>query len=325
MIKETSDEESPKALIIILNWNNASDTINCLDSLKHIDWSNYEVILIDNASTDGSVEKIRELFPEITIVENEKNLGVAGGRNVGIDLALEQINDDRTETPEYILFLDNDTKVDKRFLTEMLEKAKSDRRIGVLNPKICYLGEPNRIWSAGGRLNFSRCEITLRGIDECDEGQYDETCDIDWALGCVYLITKDALQTVGKFDPIFGLYCDEEIDWCIRSKKAGYRIVYVPKSKIWHRYSKTMPGANYHYQKVRNHLILMRRYASFAQWLSFMFLFPFITVRAVIHQIRYGSVRNIIYMFRGLGSNLSLKRVSLRNRKRKNPRTNRSS
>ncbi len=311
MNNEISDRQFPKVLIIILNWNNAPDTINCLDSLRNIDYPNYEIVLIDNGSVDGSVEKIRGLFPEIKIVENEENLGVAGGRNVGIDLALEQINDDGTETPEYVLFLDNDTKVDRGFLTEMVKVAKSDPRIGVLNPKIYYSGQPTRIWAVGGRLNFSRCDVTLRGIDEYDEGQYDEICDIDWALGCGFLITKDVLGAIGGFDPIFGVYCDEEIDWCIRAKKAGYRIVYVPRSQIWHLYSKTMPGSNYYCQKVRNHLILMRRYASLAQWLSFMFLSSFIIIRAVIRQMRHGNIKNIVYMFRGLGSSLLLKPANL--------------
>jgi len=296
---KVKSDNPPRVLVIILNWNNAPDTINCIRSLKRIDYPNYEIVLIDNGSTDNSVGEIRRAFPEVGIVENGRNLGVAGGRNVGIEIALNRIRGGGDDAPEYVLFLDNDTVVDRGFITEMIAAHRSDPSIGVLTSKIYYLGDPDRIWAAGGRLRFSQCKVYIRGEGERDSGQYDEISDIDWALGSVFLVTRMALEDVGKFDPAFGVYCGEEVDWCIRARKLGYRIVYVPKSKVWHRVSKTVPGANYWYQKVRNHLIIMRRHASLTQWLTFLSLFGFIALRAIVRQIAYGRSGNIVHMFRG--------------------------
>lgn len=289
----------PFVIIIILNWNNASDSINCLTSLQNLDYGNYDVVLIDNASTDDSVEQIRACYPNIKIVESSSNLGVGGGRNIGIDLVLEQVSDHPEKAPEYIVFLDNDTETDRGFLSELVTVAQAGPEIGVLGCKVYYMDKPNRIWAAGGKLFFYRGTAALRGMDEQDVKQYDIQEEIDFAVGCAFMVSREALLNVGKFDSIFGIYWGEEIDWCIRAKKAGYLIVYVPHAKIFHRTSRTTPGANYWQQKARNLFILMRRYASKKEWLIFMLSFPLIFLRAVWRQIQRGRFKNILHLIRG--------------------------
>ena len=292
-------QKFPKTLIVILNWNNAPDTIKCLDSLKQIDYPDYEILLIDNASTDDSVKEIHKFFPEIEIVINKKNIGVSGGRNVGIDIALARMNDNSSDTPHYILFLDNDLIVEKTFLKEMVSVAVSNPGIGVLGCKIFFLDKPDTIWATGGILNFSKGTTVLRGMYELDQGQYDNICEVDYAVGCTFLVTKEALKIVGHFDTIFGIYCAEEIDWCIRARQKGFKVMYIPSAKVWHKISQTIPGTNYWFQKARNHLILMHRYASFGQWVSFLITSPLVLFNAARYQIQHGNIKNLYHIIRG--------------------------
>ena len=125
-----SDKYS-KVTIILLNWNGKEDTIECLESLKHITYPNYEILLVDNGSTDGSVECFRERYPGMEIIENGENLGFAEGNNVGIRRAMD-------EGADYVLLLNNDTVVDPEFLGELVKVGESDPKIGIVGPKICY-------------------------------------------------------------------------------------------------------------------------------------------------------------------------------------------
>ncbi len=291
-------ENLPKVLIIILNWNNAPDTIKCLRSLQKIDYQNYEVLIIDNGSTDHSVCLIKDNFPQIQLIENQENLGVIGGRNTGIKFALEQMYEDAK--PQYVLFLDNDTTVDRSFLRKMVELSQSDYTIGVLTSKIYFLKEPRYIWSAGGKVKFHIGKIMQRGENEIDRGQYDNIADVDFASGCVFLVKLEVLKRVGIFDTVLGMFWCEDIDFCLRAKKEGYRVVYVPQSVVWHRVSRTTPEGTNHWQhRGRNEMILMWKHASPSDWVIFIFLFSFILARAIYKGVRRGDLRKFFSFLYG--------------------------
>ncbi|WP_321422000.1 glycosyltransferase family 2 protein [uncultured Methanobacterium sp.] len=262
--------EKPKVSIIILNWNGWKDTIECLESLYQIDYLNYDVIIVDNDSKNDSIQKIKDycqgkiniksdfiaepnnhkpitvleydmnesesvitgneffaLQPNrrITIIKNEKNLGFPEGCNVGMRYALNQQSD-------YFLLLNNDTVVDKEFLNELINVAESDPQIGILGSKIYFYDNPEMIQAAGGKINWNLGNITTFG--GLDKGQFEEIIERDYVYGTSLILKKEVIDKVSLMDPSF-FFGVEEYDYCTKTKKAGFKIIYVPKSLVWHK------------------------------------------------------------------------------------------
>lgn len=245
----------PKVFILILNWNGGENTIECLESLKNINYSNYEIVVIDNGSTDNSIQLIRQEFPEIKIILNHKNLGFAEGMNAGIR---EVIRNSKFKE-YYILLLNQDVIVHPDFLAKLTVKAGSDSNIGITGPKIYYYQEAengNRvignqvIWSCGSKFVSGRAfkmevpysNSALVGCWEIDRGQYDDT-PIDSLPGCCMLIKSKVISEIGLLDSSFFLLHEDD-DFCIRTKKAGYKICLVPESIIWHKVSTSLLGSS---------------------------------------------------------------------------------
>lgn len=258
----------PQVSIIILNWNGKNDTVECLNSLKKIDYPNYEITIVDNGSTDGSQKEIRRKFPHVRLIENSENLGFAEGNNIGIKHALE-------ESTDYILLLNNDTVVDKRFLNELIDVAQKDERIGIVGPKIYFHEEPNKIWFAGGMIDLKKGSVDHIGWGESDQGQYDEKKEVDYITACCSLVKRGMIEKGGMFDPKFFIYY-EDTDLNLRVKKTGYKIVYVPSSKIWHKVSASMGGDTSPeklYLKTRNLILFVRKNANMKEKILFTYHF----------------------------------------------------
>jgi len=214
--------------VIILNWNGKEDTIECLRSVQALDYPHYQVLVVDNASSDGSPEQIRVAFLDVELIVNEVNLGYAGGINVGIKRALE-------EGADYVLLLNNDTLVDERLLAELLKAGESDPQIGILTPKIYYHGG-TRIWFAGADKRRFPPGIAWPGHGKLDGPAYSRQREVDYATGCGIMIKAEVLRAVGLFDTTYFMY-HEDLDLCERAKRAGYKVVYVPSAKMWHKVS----------------------------------------------------------------------------------------
>ena len=242
-----------KVYIILLNWNGKKDTLECLKSFEKIKYNNYEIIVVDNGSEDDSVLKIRKYYPKINIIENKKNLGFAGGNNVGIEYAINNCAD-------YVLLINNDTTVEENFLTELVKVGESDEKIGLLGSKIYFHSEKKRIWTAGGKVNWLKNKGTHIGLDEIDVGQYDKIREVGYLTGCCLLIKREVIEKIGGLEESYFLYY-EDTDFSLRAQNIGYKCVYVPESKIYHKISRsTKPGsANYIYYHVRNGLVMARR------------------------------------------------------------------
>ena len=260
-----------KVFLVILNWNGWEMTLDCLQSLEGIksDGFSVEVIVVDNGSTDDSVERIRKTEPKVKIVENKKNLGFAEGNNVGIRYALENRAD-------YICLLNNDTRVDPDFLVELFKVAQSDKKIGLIGGKIYFekkyeffkdkYKDNQRgkvIWYAGGLIDWNNIYASHRGVDEVDEGQYDQVEETQYVNGCLMLGTKEMFQKIGLFDKKYFLYF-EDVDLSLRVKKAGFKVIFCPKAKIWHLNSGSSgSGSSLHdYFITRNRLLFGMKYAS---------------------------------------------------------------
>ncbi len=244
---------TPRVFIIVLNWNRYRDTLECVNSLRKVAYTNYEIVIVDNGSTDGSEEILRKSFPDIKLIQTGENLGFAEGNNVGIRYALDNGAD-------YTLILNNDTAVDAGFITELVNAAESDKAIGILSSKIYFYDRPDILWYAGAVLNLKTGKSVHRGYNEKDAGQYDAMRETDRACGCSMMISRKACEAVGLMDAEYFCY-GEEVDWSLRAKNAGYKVVFVPGSKVWHKISSASGGAGtgfYLYYSVRNHLRLVK-------------------------------------------------------------------
>lgn len=219
----------PFVVIVVLNWNKPDDTLACLDSLTALGYSNVHIIVVDNGSTDNSVKRISQAYREVEIIEAKTNLGYAGGNNLGVQYALNCYN------PDYIFIANNDVIFDSAALTYLVAAAEDSPQAGFLGPKIYQHNVPQQIQSAGTVVT-KWGETYQIGLNEMDNGQFDVQRDVDSLVGCATLIRSDTLRKVGSLDERFYLY-REDIDWCLRAKRAGYKILYVPGAKVWHHSS----------------------------------------------------------------------------------------
>ncbi|MDO8589383.1 MAG: glycosyltransferase family 2 protein [Armatimonadota bacterium] len=244
--------EQPRIAIVLVNWNGKEDTRECLESLRRLTYPDYSLIVVDNGSTDGSVAEIGSVFPEVCLIPAGENLGFTGGNNIGIKRALDTGAD-------AVLLLNNDTVVSPDFLEPLALTLFGDPKIGAVNSKIYYYAQPDVIWSAGGNINGRTGIASQRHVDEKDEGQADQQADVDYAVGCSIMVRRDAIEMAGLLDDDFFVYY-EEAEWCRRMRALGYRIVYVPGSKVWHKVMASASSSErtlYYY--CRNRLLYLRR------------------------------------------------------------------
>ncbi|MBT0653155.1 glycosyltransferase family 2 protein [Geobacter luticola] len=258
----------PRVVIIILNWNGKDDTSECLESLNALTYSNYEIIVVDNGSTDGSQRYIKEKYPQVLLMETGQNLGFTGGNNRGITAALQK-------NADYVLLLNNDTVVDGQFLDELVFAGESRKDVGILNPKIYYYDEPRLLWYAGGNISLLQGLSRHFGFQEIDHGQYDTTREVNFITGCAFLIKREVIEKIGPLDDNFFCY-SEDADWSLRAIKAGYKGLYVPSSRIWHKIgiSANVKGTEFSmHMGTRNALYLEYKHASRMQFASFLLVF----------------------------------------------------
>ena len=247
----------PHVFIIILNYNLKWDVVECLESVRKLSVTQYtlSVIVVDNASTDGSEQAVREKFPELVYLYNQENLGFSGGNNVGIKYALEHGAD-------YLLILNPDTIVDANLVTELLAAAERRQNVGIFGPKIYFHKPPNMIWYAGGEIDWANLLASHVGVDQIDHGQFDQEQETDFVSGAALFARRAVFEKVGLFDERYFLYW-EDADLCIRAKRAGYGLWYVPKAVVWHKNaSATGLGSPLQdYYITRNRLLFAQKFA----------------------------------------------------------------
>ena len=213
--------------IILLNWKDYEDTKSCILSFDAVTYPNFKIVVVDNFSNDGSVEKLKVEFPEIIYVLNSGNFGFSRGCTAGMRKAYEMGAD-------YVLVLNNDMLVEPGFIEPAIIEAKKEPKLGAVTGKIMYIDKPNVFWQAGGHINSWRSQGIPRGKGETDKGQYDEICDTGWASGAMSLIPRSTLESVGYFpeEYFFGL---EEWDYSTAILNSNLKIRYVPDFKAYHK------------------------------------------------------------------------------------------
>ncbi len=259
---------SPTVTIILVNWNGLRDTLACLASLRQLDYTAYQVIVVDNGSADDSVMQIRTQYPEVTLIEAGENLGFVGGNNLGLQHPQAQRADNA-------LLLNNDTEVQPDFLRLLVDVAESDPQIGMVGPTIYYFEQPNTIWSAGGTIDWRTGLTSMVNLNEPDTGQLGTVPrPMDFVTGCALLIKRPVMDKVGLLEPRFFAYY-EETEWCVRVSRAGFKILHVPQAKIWHKISIVARAASpqVHYYMTRNRLLFLQlSHAGATAWFNTLFL-----------------------------------------------------
>lgn len=252
-------QSPPGVAIVLLNWNGADDTLECLRSLESLTYPNFQVILVDNGSTDDSLVKLRTYSSSYPLVplETGRNLGYAEGNNVGTRHALEK-------NADFVLVLNNDTTVAPDLLDQLVDAAWRTPNAGVFSARVMYFDDPDKVWFDGARWNESSLQLEWpgQGARETELDTIDH--DTDYACGAALFFRAEVARQIGLLDESFFLVW-EEVDWCFRARKAGWRNIVVAAAKIWHKIgvsfcSESSPLRTYF--SIRNELLWFSRHAS---------------------------------------------------------------
>lgn len=262
----------PKVGIVVLNWNAYELTVECMESLYNLDYPSYEFYIVDNASTDGSYERLFNKFKNCVVILNSSNLGYAGGVNAGINKALEN-------KCSYIWLVNNDAKIiNSHALSALVTACEKDKAIGAAGSLIKY--PTGEIQFSGGKIQLP----LVKGIHF--EEQLTEIVETEYVTGCSLLIPKQVIQKVGLISEDYFLYY-EDADYCKRIREAGYKCVVVPESLLEHELggtSKKSPSLNYVYYNLRNRFLFSYRWLNKFQQLIFIVL---TTIETVLRSVRY--------------------------------------
>lgn len=264
-----------------------------------------EELFYDEAAVTVKVLKKEEEWDKLpphqkfSILRIEKNRGFTGGNNIGIEYILKERKTD------YILLLSNDTVVDKDFLGELVKVGESDDKIGVVGPTVYYYDNDNqnRIQSAGAKINWNKGNITLLRSGDIDNRKFHELIEVDYVAGCALLAKKELFEKIGYLNTDYFAYWDDT-ELCIRVKEAGYKVLCIPKAKIWHKGLSTTKKTSgfYEYHMARNMFWFMKQHATRRQYLSFLlYFFGFqFWFTSSFHILYCGNINAFIAFFRGV-------------------------
>lgn len=292
-----------KVSVITVNYNQPEVTCDLIESLRNISYKNIEIIVVDNNS-EKDIDQIKTRYPEIKLIKSKKNLGFAGGNNLGL----------KHSKGEYVLFINNDVEVEPDFMEPLLEMQESSISIGAISPKINYYTQKSRIQYAGTEP-VSR--FTLRnkhiGSGSVDQGQYFRPQETAYAHGACMMVSKRVIDQVGPMDEQFFLYYEEQ-DWCERIRKLGYMNYVVPKSQVFHKESvstgKNSPLKTYYLS--RNRILFARKNFTAGQlMISFLYML-FVSVPK--NTIQFSKNKKLLWAYyRGIIWNLTNKSISYGN------------
>jgi hypothetical protein len=257
---------------VLVNWNGGEDNLHCIDSLLEQGPLIERIVFVDNASSDGSLSKVRERYGELVTIANDANLGFGGGSNQGLSWALERGFD-------AVLIVNNDVVLPAGQLEILIAALEADARVGLVGPRVLDRTDPARIWAAGGLLTWRQNLTTLRGHGQLDGERWRSTTPVDYVVGCCMLARREVLEQAGLFDAAYFAYT-EDVDLCLRAGRAGFASRCIGAAHCLHTAS-SATGGGYNprrkYMMGVNSIWFLRRWAGPAQWCQF-FLFDVLTL-----------------------------------------------
>ena len=285
-------------VVIILTYKQRDKTISCLSSLLDGEDIPFKVLVWDNGSQDDTLAAVKAAFPNVLTHYSEDNLGVAGGRNASAQLAIHEYG------ATHLLFLDNDILVEPGFVGALYEPFVSAQRLGQTQAKLRYMHDRSLINDGGGaQISFVFWRVKPVGFGELDNGQYDSPKPCI-SCGGAMMVRSDIFQRLNGFDPLFGPFGPEDLDFSLRLQKSGYKAMYIPKAVGYHEVSHTFGkgySEEYARHKSRHWLIFMRRHATFRQKLAFyIFGAPILATQVFIREARRGNLHAIRGLVQGL-------------------------
>lgn len=289
---------SPKIVVLILTYNQLEKTLACLFALLDNDDIPFTVLVWDNGSQDNTLGAVKESFPTVSTHYSTTNLGVAGGRNASAQVAIKEYG------ATHLLFLDNDILIEPGFVRSLYEPFEADAQIGQTQAKLRFMHDRSLINDGGGaRISFVFWRVKPVGFGEPDRGQYD-TSRPCISCGGAMMVRADVFQQLNGFDPLFGPFGPEDLDFSLRLQKSGYKAMYIPRAVGYHQVSHTFGegySEEYARHKSRHWLLFMRRHASCGQKITF-FLFgaPILAIQVAIREIRRGNWKAIRGLVQGI-------------------------
>jgi GT2 family glycosyltransferase len=295
----------PHVAVVVLHWGDSTKTARCLRSLAAVSWpGRLSVILVDNAGTFGEGQHGFAAPLAVYVERPPRNLGFCGGCNLGMARAIEAGAD-------FVLLLNNDATVDPLFLDPLVRAASGAQHAGLVCPQIVHATDPARVWYQGGRFSlWSGIPVQAHRRSARENGQPPR--EVDYATGCAMLLRRAVVQEVGAFDVRFFAYC-EDLDLSIRARQAGFRVVYVPASIVYHDVADSSgPSALRTYYSTRNLIEVMKKHSTWYQWPVFglNFLARWLAFFALLALVR-GRPGQLAALARGV-SDFALRRLGER-------------
>jgi len=275
----------PSVAMIVLNFNKRTEVLDAIDTALASEYPHLHILVVDNASTDGSWETISKTYPGLTKIRLPTNLGAAGGRNAGWKHLKKQVQ------VEYLLFLDDDAVIAHNAISNFVHALRSDQTVGIACGKGYTRPPSTTINSVGIRVNLYTGIIHDIGAGERDRGQYDSPRYVS-ACGCFGLFIRTELfEQLDGFDERFNPYGWEDVDLCLRAKRLGMKTLYVPQAIVYHKGTQMgrKPLPHYEQTKARNYLYLVKEHANISQLICIGLFLPFRFLTLITKLIRQGN------------------------------------
>ncbi|MDP9139360.1 MAG: glycosyltransferase family 2 protein [Pseudomonadota bacterium] len=281
--------------VVVLSYNKRDDLLLALESIIRSEYPELHVVVVDNASSDGSADAVEARYPRFTLIRNPDNLGAAGGRNIGWRHLGNRAACD------YVVFLDDDSEVAPSYFSEIAACFEAHPEAGVVAGKALTGVNSGVIMSAGIAVNLYTGFVGDIGVGEMDTGQFDQGRELQACGGFALAVKAAVLEELNGIDEQFNPYGWEEVDFCLRASSAGYKVRYEPQAVLCHKGSKAgrPPKAEYERHKVRNYFRLLGRHTNLVQKISCLFFVPVKCARVAWQMLRTGNARIIVSQARG--------------------------
>jgi hypothetical protein len=281
--------------VIVLNHNKKNDLLECLESVYKQDYKKYEVIVVDNASTDGSVEAVSSKYSKVFLVKNKLNSGAGAGRNAGWNFVEKNFD------YKYLLFLDNDVIIDKTYITQLIAIFNNNPQVGIACGKAYTDNKLNIIMSAGIRTNLFNGSIYDIGSGKKDKGQYNQSGYVDACGSFAMMVRKELFSALGGFDENFTPYGWEDVNLCVKAKRYSFFTYYASEAKLIHKGTKLgrKPNPLYEKSKIKNYIYFLRTNTTLIQKITCAACLPFRAMMLALRLVLTGNSRIVLEHFKG--------------------------